>query len=152
MASITVRVSGLDKLHRRLSTEIRERTGRAVLRALQRGALLLEGDAKRAAPVDTGRLRASITHEPITDADVFGFAVGTNVEYARFVEFGTGRRGAASALPLASREAMREGGYAHGPSEGVGAQPFLFPAVERRRQQIVDETAHAIEAALEFAD
>lgn len=48
-------------------------------------AIIVEGAAKRKAPVDTGRLRASITH----DSDGEGFIVGTNTTYASFVELGT---------------------------------------------------------------
>lgn len=48
-------------------------------------AIVVEGAAKRKAPVDTGRLRASITH----DSDGSGFIVGTNVTYSAFVELGT---------------------------------------------------------------
>lgn len=42
-----------------------------------------EGYAKDDCPVDTGRLRNSITHE-VVDMDVY---IGTNVEYAPYVEF-----------------------------------------------------------------
>lgn len=42
-----------------------------------------EGYAKRGCPVDTGRLRNSITHRA-EDSDVY---IGTNVEYAPYVEY-----------------------------------------------------------------
>lgn len=48
-------------------------------------AVVVENSAKRRCPVDSGRLRSSITH----DSDGDGFIVGTNVEYASFVELGT---------------------------------------------------------------
>lgn len=45
-----------------------------------------ESYAKAACPVDTGRLRNSITHEQFSeDTEV----IGTNVEYAPYVELGT---------------------------------------------------------------
>lgn len=50
-------------------------------------AIAVESEAKRRAPVDTGRLRASITH----DSDATGAIVGTNVEYAPFQELGTSK-------------------------------------------------------------
>lgn len=56
---------------------------------LTRRAVKVESAAKRICPVDTGRLRSSITHELDTDARGLVAFVGTNVEYARFVEFGT---------------------------------------------------------------
>lgn len=57
----------------------------AVLGAAK-GAATVEGRAKARAPVDTGRLRDSI--HTARDADGAEL-VGTEVEYARFVEFGT---------------------------------------------------------------
>jgi HK97 gp10 family phage protein len=45
----------------------------------------IEADAKEACPVDTGRLRDSLEHE--VDGDTL--RVGTNVEYAAYVEEGT---------------------------------------------------------------
>lgn len=60
----------------------------AVERALIRGALLIERDAKILAPVDTGRLRASITHRLEGNSGKPSIVVGTNVEYAKAVEFG----------------------------------------------------------------
>jgi hypothetical protein len=50
-----------------------------------------EGQAKLYAPVDTGRLRASLTHE-VDQAEVPMYATfGTNVSYAAAMEYGTGR-------------------------------------------------------------
>lgn len=45
-----------------------------------------EGYAKDECPVDTGRLRNSISNE--VDSDEPAVYVGTNVEYAPYVEFG----------------------------------------------------------------
>lgn len=54
-----------------------------------RKTIQVERDAKRLCPVDTGRLRASITHALSRDErGLVGF-VGTNVVYAARVEFGT---------------------------------------------------------------
>lgn len=44
-----------------------------------------EGHAKALTPVDTGRLRNSISHAASGDAAY----IGTNVEYAPYVEFGS---------------------------------------------------------------
>lgn len=60
-------------------------------RLLQETALDVESTAKEFAPVRTGNLRRSITHEV---RDVSGGAeaiVGTDVEYAPYVEQGTSR-------------------------------------------------------------
>lgn len=62
-----------------------------VAAALARAAVTVEGAAKRLCPVDTGRLRASITHRLGEDAESPFAEVGTDVEYAAYVEFGTSR-------------------------------------------------------------
>lgn len=59
----------------------------ALVAALEEVGLVAEGYAKRACPVDTGRLRNSITH--IVDEGTRHVVIGTNVEYAPYVELGT---------------------------------------------------------------
>lgn len=67
--------------------EVAEAIDKAVAAALEEMGLACEGYAKLACPVDTGRLRSSITHmtKPSDDA----VYVGTNVEYGPCVELGT---------------------------------------------------------------
>ena len=59
----------------------------AIIRALTIIGMKAEGYAKKLCPVDTGRLRNSISHA--TDEDTA--YIGTNVEYAPYVELGTSR-------------------------------------------------------------
>ena len=58
---------------------------------LTRKAITTVRHAKRNAPVDTGRLRSSITHEVGGDPEGIVARVGTNVEYAPHLEYGTSR-------------------------------------------------------------
>lgn len=58
----------------------------AVAAALERVGSAAEGFAADLAPVDSGRLRSSITHK-VDDNSV---TVGSPLEYAACVEFGTG--------------------------------------------------------------
>lgn len=53
--------------------------------ALEKVGLIAKRNAKLACPVDTGRLRNSITHTH----DKNTAYVGTNVEYSSYVEMGT---------------------------------------------------------------
>lgn len=59
--------------------------------ALAESVLTMEGNCKILTPVDTGRLRASISSRSfLLTGDKKGEAVcGTNVEYAQHVEYGT---------------------------------------------------------------
>lgn len=67
------------------SEEIKEAMRQAKKRTLEAIGLAAEGYAKEKAPKDTGRLQNSISHS------VRGYSVyiGTNVEYAPYVEMGT---------------------------------------------------------------
>lgn len=58
---------------------------------ITRRTIRVETGAKRLCPVDTGRLRASITHALERDAQGLVGVVGTDVDYAPYVELGTSR-------------------------------------------------------------
>ena len=58
---------------------------KAKKRGLEAIGLVAEGHAKKITPVDTGRLRNSISHA----ADDEAAYIGTNVEYAPYVELGS---------------------------------------------------------------
>ena len=58
-----------------------------VQKALKTVGMKAEKNAKKICPVDTGNLRNSITHQ--NDKDTV--YIGTNVEYAPYVEMGTSR-------------------------------------------------------------
>lgn len=119
MAKITLSIHGAGPIRRVLSPAHAQQVVRAVLEELVRGALLIEGAAKRKAPVDMGRLRASITHSDLErEGTTLALRIGTNASYAKFVEFGTGPAGAASPLSESAREAMSELGYEHGAHGG----------------------------------
>ena len=81
----------------------------AVERSLEKIGLTAEAYAKLECPVDTGRLRNSITHEVRTGEKAV--YIGTNVEYAPYVELGTSK---------------------------MAERPYLRPAVENHIQEYVD--------------
>lgn len=66
-------------------------------------ALMIEGEAKKLCPVDTGRLRASIHAGKKGKGVAY---VGTNVEYAPFVEFGTYKMRAKPYLRPAAKKVL----------------------------------------------
>lgn len=111
-----------------------------VRKPLIRSAYLVENKAKQGCPVDTGRLRASITHRFVADDEVI---VGTNVVYAPYVEFGTGMfnvNGRKDAWRYQSPD-----GEWH-TTHGHQAQPFLYPALTGSRKEIhqifIEEIKH----------
>lgn len=82
------------------SQEVREEMNRAIAKALEEVGITAEAYAKLLCPVDTGRLRNSISHA--VDENTKTVYIGTNVEYAPYVEKGTSK---------------------------TKAQPFLEPAI-----------------------
>lgn len=68
--------------------------------ALEAVGLQAEGYAKLVCPVDTGRLRNSISHAVEGNTAY----IGTNVEYAPYVEFGTHKQRAQPYLQPAATE------------------------------------------------
>jgi HK97 gp10 family phage protein len=90
-----------------------------VAEALDKVGGRIERSAKRRAPRLTGALRKSITHE--VDNKALTLAVGTDLFYSRFVEFGT---------------------------VDTPAQPFLFPAAKASRRRNAKEIAQSIEPKL----
>ena len=83
---------------------IKKASDEAIARALEAIGLQAEGYAKLLAPVDTGRLRNSISHE-VSDQTVY---IGTNVEYAAYQEFGTRRMKAQPYLAPAVEDHLTE--------------------------------------------
>lgn len=61
---------------------------KAKKRALEQIGIVVEGRAADNAPVDTGRLQNSITHETEENYAI----IGSNVEYAPYQELGTSRQ------------------------------------------------------------
>ena len=69
--------------------EVKEALQEKIEAGLIAVGLTAEGNAKQLCPVDTGRLRNSITNQVLVDEKAV--IIGTNVEYAPYVELGTSR-------------------------------------------------------------
>ncbi len=85
----------------KIAAELRPKASEIVAKA----AADIEARAKQVVPVDTGNLKNSIQTE--MDGDLSA-SVGTNVEYAPYVEYGTSRMAAKPYLTPAA-EAVRSG-------------------------------------------
>lgn len=82
------RIRGLLQTQRNLEKVAADLDGEPMVRAMRDATLLIAADAKRNAPVDTGRLKASI-HPEIRRERVLQGVVGSVVKYAPYVETGT---------------------------------------------------------------
>ena len=77
---------------------------KAIERGLEAIGLTAEGYAKKNTPVDTGRLRNSISHA-VEDKAAY---IGSNVEYAPYVELGSRGRDGKHMLQRAATEHTAE--------------------------------------------
>lgn len=98
--------SGPLKFNEAEMEELLESPQGEVAAELLRLAIKVERRAKRLCPVDTGRLRASITHVLLPSGRGLEARVGTNVDYAVHVEFGTSRAPAQPFLRPALAEVL----------------------------------------------
>lgn len=125
--------SGIDIIDH--SAEVLAAIRRAKETALEEIGLKAEGYAKKNITanksVDTGNLRNSITHEQAGDDEY----IGTNVEYAPYVELGTGIHATggsgAKKIPWSYQD---EKGQWHRTS-GRPAKPFLKPAASEHADE-----------------
>lgn len=80
-------VEGLDEALKKVSPELYAKPLRDFFK---KAGIYVSDAAKQGAPVDTGRLRASLTYVVDEGEPPQQVAIGTNVEYAPYMEFGTG--------------------------------------------------------------
>ena len=109
------------------SDEVLEAFNDACLRALERCGSQAEGYAVDLCPVDTSRLKTSISHK-VKESEPAAY-IGTNVEYAPYVEFGTGKHSTTGGgTPKSHWVYMGDDGKWH-IGKPMKPQPFLKPAV-----------------------
>lgn len=115
------------------SQEAKDAIQQATVRWLFEACILVQGQAILLAPTQTARLKGSIDYQ-VDEGELVGY-VGTNVEYAIYVEFGTGE--------FAENGRGRKGGWVYkDPSGewfftwGQEPQPYLRPAFRQTRKEI----------------
>lgn len=129
---------------------------------VQKSAVAIQREARRNAPVDTGRLRSSITPEYFADGLVG--TIGPRVNYGGFVEFGTGPHKTSegsqefqeSIFEWTRRQGIGGGGAGSLLAafaiitiirrRGTPPQPFLLPAWEGEKPQFRKEVERILKA------
>lgn len=105
-------------------------------RAMGKACAVVERKAKEKAPKDTGELRRSITSEvEVNSGEVEGI-VFTPLEYAPYVEYGTGlfsEQGGRKDVPWHYQD---DKGEWHTTS-GQHPQPYMRPALTESREEIL---------------
>lgn len=126
--SNNARIEGVEEVLERLDSII---DAQKLERALGKACALVERSAKQKAPKDTGALRRSITSKVEGTKGI----VFTPLEYAPYVEYGTGlfaENGGRQDVPWCYQD--DEGNW-HSTS-GQKPQPFMRPALNENREQI----------------
>ena len=130
---MSVEVKGLDQVFKKLDETVGEEK---VINNMEKACAVVERAAKENAPKDTGELRRSISSRVDNiDGDIVG-VVFSPLEYAPYVEYGTGlfaENGGRMDVPWNYQD---DKGEWHSTS-GQKPQPFLRPALEDNREQII---------------
>ena len=140
----TVTVKNVDRLIQRLNNI----AGMDLKSIMVKATNVVHAQAKNLAPVDTGNLAGSIHQEVNVKGENLEGRVFTNVQYAPYVEFGTGIKGNGSypydieGIDLEYRDTpwvyTPDDGETYYRTEGQVAQPFMYPALKENEKYIKD--------------
>lgn len=132
-----MRIEGMDSLQRRVE-QISSLSNLDA--ALGRACALVERSAKQKAPKDTGALRRSITSKVEGTQGI----VYTTLEYAPYIEFGTGLFAESSGRANVPWCYQDDEGVWHSTS-GQKPQPFMRPALNENRVRIIEMIKEGLE-------
>lgn len=125
------------------SAAVKRELERAMIRGLIKAAMLVEGQAVLLVPTKTGALKKSIGYK-VNESELVAY-VGTNCEYAIYVEFGTGE--------FAENGNGRQGGWVYRTPDGkvyftygMEPQPYLRPAFRQNQKAIKDILADCLKS------
>lgn len=136
-------IEGADRLMKKLN-KLGGNAAAVVAKSIQQSTNLVLRDAKKNTPVDSGALQQSIQGSTSVSQQGVQGKVFTNLEYAPYVEYGTGQRGAASPSPPKSPENVK---YSTDWA-GMKAQPFLYPALAENKEAIKEKLRDDLRAAI----
>ncbi|MBQ2870317.1 HK97 gp10 family phage protein [bacterium] len=140
MATITIK--NLDKL----TAKLNNMSQMDVKKTMTKAVTLVHGEAKSRAPVDSGDLAGSIHMDVDKTSKGYEGRVYTNLEYAPYVEFGTGVKGNGTypyeveGLTLTYKDkgwcywSDKEDKLIY--TKGQIAQPYMYPALKTHERRI----------------
>ena len=135
-----IQMEGLDAVYDMLKEVGKEEK---VKEAMGTACALVERAAKTNCPTGTGELKRSITSKVDSSGDDITGVVFTPLEYAPYVEFGTGlfaESGGRSDVPWNYQD---DKGEWHSTS-GQKPQPFMRPALDENREKIMRKLKEGI--------
>lgn len=128
-------------------------------KSVDKNIKMVQGEAKLLCPVDQGTLRNSIRTDVSVNGSKIVGNVTTNMEYAPYVEFGTGKKGEESGgdkYPgllsykqdkwlVVIPELVTDDDKGIRWTEGQPAQPFMYPALKNNEDKVIDSVAADLE-------
>ena len=130
---MSVNIEGLEHLNKTLETLLSTEN---MTQAMGQACAAVEASAKKKAPKDSGALRRSIASKVEAEGEDIQGVVYTALEYAPYVEYGTGlfaESGGRTNVPWVYQD--DEGNW-HS-TKGQKPQPFLRPALNENRKTVV---------------
>ena len=164
---IKTSVTGLIETQEKLQQAIVELQGQPMLDAMTSAVLIVEGDAKRNAPVDNGMLRNSISHELRVESlggeKTIQGVVGSAQPQAVWMEMGTGLPAGHARVKMPPPSALEVWARRHGLDAflvarsiwkrgGLEPRRFLQKAFDDNRQKIVDLIGGAVSSIVQRAN
>lgn len=129
MGKAIIEIQGIDAILKHIDTMAAQHK---VKEAVKVATMNVLATAKSLCPVDTGNLRNGLHMSVAEKGNVVIGRVNNDIEYAMFVEFGTGARGESSDYPRADKL-----GLSYRPDwKGQVAQPFMYPALKQNEDFI----------------
>ncbi len=110
------RVRGFQQFQRNMK-EIRDEMPQVLESGMQVGGMVIEREARRNAPYLTGNLRSSIHTVVRSERKDVRAYIGTNVEYAPYLEYGTSK---------------------------MSARPFLRPALDSKAREALSQVVRVL--------
>ena len=131
---MAVQFKGFDKILEAMDNLVAKEEA---TRAIQKACALVERTAKQKAPKDTGALRNSIQSRVEQEGEDIVGIVFTPLEYAPYVEYGTGlfaEEGGRKTPWIYEDEKTGKGVF----TRGQKPQPYMRPALNENRERIVE--------------
>lgn len=129
--------------------KLQDKMREAAYKSLFRGGYLIQGDARRLCPVNTGLLRSSITVEG--NFSGLYVKIGTNLSYAAPVEFGS-RPHTPPFAPIrdwAEKKGLPAGAIWQSIRQhGTKPHPYLKPALDKNIDKIKENLVASIAKAV----
>lgn len=153
---MTVQIVNIDRLMRKLE-DLGVNSKQVLRTSMAKNINFVEGQAKMLCSVDTGWLQGSITSDTKENGDKIESICSTSVEYAQYVEFGTGPVGEANHegicpdVPVTYRQTgwsyiNKDGERVY--TKGQPAKPFMYPALKDNEKKVIKEIRKDLKKAI----